>query len=178
MTSCVCTEEEEEKKKKTPLRTRQVAARLRRMEPVHQVASLEHSVAKGLTEELQKNHGTRNVLGTLNHCRALLAEAVDVQEKAAHTGKVLVLAGNGESKAEELRKALGSALKKEGEVKHDLEGLERVSSRGPAESGSRFAFDTPPTTTTTPPQSQNPVPPRVLEHKYLLLSFNLLTNKT
>jgi len=113
------------KKKKTPLRTRQVAARLRRMEPVHQVASLEHSVAKGLTEELQKNHGTRNVLGTLNHCRALLAEAVDVQEKAAHTGKVLVLAGNGESKAEELRKALGSALKKEGEVKHDLEGLER-----------------------------------------------------
>ncbi len=106
------------------------------MEPARAVAELHHAVARGLTGDLQRDHGQRNLLGQLNQCGDLLAASAESAEAVRRTSFALREAaaaeearegGGAEGKAAQLRAKLSHALEVEEESKKTLAELENVS---------------------------------------------------
>uniref|UniRef100_A0A7S2Z1W9 Uncharacterized protein n=1 Tax=Chloropicon laureae TaxID=464258 RepID=A0A7S2Z1W9_9CHLO len=103
------------------------------MEPARAVAELHHAVARGLTGDLQRDHGQRNLLGQLNQCGDLLAASAESAEAVRRTSFGLREAaaaeearedGGVEGRAAQLRAKLSHALEIEEESKKTLSELE------------------------------------------------------
>ena len=54
------------------------------MEPARRVAELHSAVAQALADDLDKGLGSRNTLGLLHNCRAMLATSQEERLKAVH----------------------------------------------------------------------------------------------